>query len=174
MLMLTYNELRKPKMCHHAARGSVRTCQAHLGSSCATRCFQSQKDADRHRQCEQEHNSHPGSTAGHQHVPRTEAPRACDPPQVTPPAHQYRLYRDKRARQLHSDATAPTTTMISPRTTAQTASRVVGEDVVGSLQHRAVDELHLLSGLDYILNLRTTRSASRSPSHTPKDRRHLA
>ena len=59
MLMLTYNELRKPKMCHHTARGSVRTCQAHLGSSCATRCFQSQKDADRHRQCEQEHNSHP-------------------------------------------------------------------------------------------------------------------
>ena len=43
--------------------------------------------------------------------------------------------------------------MISPRTTAQTATRVVGEDVVGSLQHRAVDELHQLSGLDFIVEL---------------------
>ena len=43
--------------------------------------------------------------------------------------------------------------MISPRTTTQTATRVVGEDVVGSLQHRAVDELHQLSGLDVTAEL---------------------
>ena len=153
MLMLTYNALRKPKICHHAARRSVRTCHAHLGSSCTTRCFQPQKHAERHVQREQEHNSHPGSTAGHEHVLRTEAPRACDQLQVTPPAHQYRFSRDNRARQIPSGATARTTTMISPRTTAQTATRVVGEDVVGSLQHRAVDELPQLLGLDLTAQL---------------------
>ena len=60
MLMVAYNALRKPKICHHAARRSVRTCHAHLGSSCTTRCFQPQKHAERHVQREQEHNSHPG------------------------------------------------------------------------------------------------------------------
>ena len=109
--------------------------------------------AERHEQREQEHNSHPGSTAGHEHVLRTEAPRACDQLQVTPPAHQYRFSRDNRARQIPSRATARTTTMISPRTTAQTATRVVGEDVVGSLQHRAVDELPQLLGLDLTAQL---------------------
>ena len=43
--------------------------------------------------------------------------------------------------------------MVSPRTTAQTAIQVVGEDVVGSLQHRAVDELHQLSGLEVTAEL---------------------
>ena len=76
--MVAYNALRKPKICHHAARRSVRTCHAHLGSSCTTRCFQPQTHAERNVQREQEHNSHPGSTAGHEHVLRTEAPRACD------------------------------------------------------------------------------------------------
>jgi hypothetical protein len=43
--------------------------------------------------------------------------------------------------------------MILPRTTALTATRVVGEDIVGSLQHRAVDELHQLSVIDVTAEL---------------------
>ena len=43
--------------------------------------------------------------------------------------------------------------MKSPNAAGQTAIRVLGKDVVGSLQHRAVDELPQLSVLDLTAQL---------------------
>jgi hypothetical protein len=58
--------------------------------------------------------------------------------------------------------------MNSPSTTAQTAIGVVGEDVVGSLQHAPLMDTIRAPTSTSLLNFRTTRSASQPPGRMPK------
>ena len=135
------------------------------------RCLQPHKAAQRHAQREPVHTTQPGSTARLEHAQPTEAPRACDPLRETLPAHQHRLSRDHRARLEPSAAADRSTSMNSPRTTAKTALGVVGEDVVGSLQHTpSMDSISSPASTSQ-LNFSTTSSASRPPSQTPRQRR---
>ena len=69
------------------------------------------------------------------------------------PAHQYRLSRDFRARPEPSGTADRSTSMNLPRMIAKTTIGAVGEDVVGSLQLRAVDGLQKLFGLNVTVEL---------------------
>ena len=86
----------------------------------------------------------------------------------TLPAHQHRLSRDRRARLEPSSAADRSMLMNSPSTTAQTAIGVVGEDVVGSLQHAPLMDTIRAPTSTSLLNFRTTRSASQPPGRMPK------
>ena len=150
-------------------------CRSHtlLGSSHAMRCSQRQKPTQRHAERAQEHSTQAGSTADLEHVQPTVAPRACDPLRETMPAHQYRLSRDFRARQEPSGTADRSTSMNLPRMTAKTAIRVVGEDVVGSLQLELSMNSISSSASFSPLNFRTTSSTSQPPRWMLKERCRL-
>ena len=63
--------------------------------------------------------------------------------------------------------------MNSPNASGQTAIRVLGEDVVGSLQYTPSMDSKRAPALTSLLNFSTTRSASRPPGRMPKERRRL-
>jgi hypothetical protein len=63
--------------------------------------------------------------------------------------------------------------MNSPNATGDTTIRVLGRDVVGSLQHTPLMDSMRAPALTSLLNFSTTRSASRLPGRMPKERRRL-
>ena len=64
--------------------------------------------------------------------------------------------------------------MNSPSASGQTAIRVLGEDVVGSLQYTPSMDSERAPALTSLLNFSTKRSASRLvPGRMPKERRRL-
>ena len=87
------------------------------------------------------------------------------------PAHQHRLSRDCRARQEPSGTAGRSMSMNVPRMTAKTAIRVVGEDVVGSLQLAPSMDSISSSASTSPLNFSTTSSVPRPHSRPPKKRR---
>ena len=111
-----------------------------------------------------------GST-GHEHVPRTEAPRSLLPtprdrsstsaPVVSPSSSIPDALR--HCRSFHGKN--------SPNATGQTAIRVVGGDVVGSLQHAPSMDSMSAPASTSPMNFSTTSSIPRPPSRTPKKRR---
>ena len=66
-----------------------------------------------------------------------------------------------------------TTTMNAPKLTGQTAIGVLGEDVVGSLQHAPSMESMSPAASTSPLIFSTTSSASQPPRRMPKERRRL-
>ena len=86
-------------------------------------------------------------------------------------AHQLRISRNTTHTPVVSGIADRTMTIYLPRTTANTATRVVGEDVVGSLQHAPSMDSMSSSVSTSPLNFSATRSASRPPSRMPKERR---
>ena len=66
-----------------------------------------------------------------------------------------------------------TTTMNAPKLTGQTAIGVLGEDVVGSLQHApSMDSMSPAASTSPLI-FSTTSSASQPPRRMPKERRRL-
>ena len=63
--------------------------------------------------------------------------------------------------------------MNSPNATGQTAIRVLGEDVVGSLQHTPSMDSMRPPALTSPMNFSATSSASQPPRRMPKERRRL-
>jgi hypothetical protein len=134
----------RPAFDAQTARGAAFGCDTHISAPRARTIASSPTNVRRGMRSASRstgHSTHPGSTAGHDHMHASEAPRAHEPTTHRREPRRGRistgnLVTNEHARtQMLFGATDRVRGVILPRTSTKTANRVVGEDVGGSLQH---------------------------------------